>query len=53
MANNNPHRTRTNITWIFTILLGFVLGFLIKRVHVGLLIGLVLGLIGSSMMRRR
>jgi hypothetical protein len=45
--------TRRNIAGVFAIVLGLVIGILIKRVRVGLLIGMVLGFIAISLLRRR
>jgi hypothetical protein len=49
MADNS----RGNIAFVFVILLGLVLGILIKRVHIGLLIGIVLGISAPWLLRRR
>ncbi len=49
MADNK----RGSITFVFIILLGLVLGILIKRVHIGLLIGLVLGIMAPWLLRKR
>jgi hypothetical protein len=48
-----PDQKRGNIAFAFVILLGLVIGFLIKRVHVGLLIGLAIGLLASGILRKR
>jgi len=48
-----PNNTRGTIAFAFIIILGLAIGFLIKRVHVGLVIGLLLGLLSSGLMRRR
>jgi F0F1-type ATP synthase assembly protein I len=48
-----PDNTRGMISFAFVIILGLVIGFLIKRVHIGLIIGLVLGLLSSGLLRRR
>jgi len=48
-----PDNTRGMISFAFVIILGLVIGFLIKRVHIGLIIGLVLGLLSSGLWRRR
>jgi len=48
-----PDNTRGMISFVFVIILGLVIGFLIKRVHVGLIIGLVLGLLSSGLLKRR
>ena len=44
---------RGSIAFIFFILLGYVLGFFLKKVQFGLIIGLALGLLASGIMRRR
>jgi len=48
-----PDQKRGNIAFVFLIVVGLVIGFLIKRVHVGLLIGLALGLLASGILRKR
>ena len=48
-----PDEKRGGIAFIFLIIIGLVIGFLIKRVHVGLLIGLALGLLASGILRKR
>ena len=48
-----PDEKRGGIAFIFLIVIGLVIGFLIKRVHYGLLIGLTLGLLASGILRRR
>lgn len=48
-----PDEKRGGIAFIFLIVVGLVIGFLIKRVHVGLLIGLALGLFASGILRKR
>jgi uncharacterized membrane protein (UPF0136 family) len=48
-----PDEKRGGIAFIFLIVVGLVIGFLIKRVHVGLLIGLALGLLASGILRKR
>lgn len=53
MEKKAPGRTRTDMALVITILIGLGLGFLIKRLHVGLLLGLVIGLAASAMLRRR
>jgi F0F1-type ATP synthase assembly protein I len=42
-------RKRRKISFAFVIILGLVLGMLIKRVQVGLIIGLVIGLMASTL----
>ena len=44
---------RRNISLGVIIIIGLVIGFLIKRVQVGLLIGLVLGLLAVGLSTRR
>jgi len=44
---------RRNISLGVIIIIGLVIGFLIKRVQVGLLIGLVLGLLAVGLSSRR
>ena len=51
--SDKPDHKRGGIAFFFIIILGLVIGFLIKRVHIGLLIGLVLGLLASGLMRKR
>jgi hypothetical protein len=41
--NNQPSVRRGEMAFIFAIILGLVVGILIKRVRIGILIGLVLG----------
>ena len=48
-----PDEKRGNIAFVFLIVVGLAIGFLIKRVHIGLLIGLALGLLASGMLRKR
>ena len=48
-----PDEKRGGIAFVFLIVVGLVIGFLIKRVHVGLLIGLALGLLASGILRKR
>ncbi len=48
-----PDQKRGNIAFVFVIGVGLAIGFLIKRVHVGLLIGLALGLLASGILRKR
>lgn len=53
MSEGKPDRKRGNITFVFIILLGYLIGFAIKRVQLGLVLGLVLGLLASGLWRRR
>jgi uncharacterized membrane protein YraQ (UPF0718 family) len=47
------NKSRGDIALIFSIILGLGLGFLIKRVSIGLLIGLAIGLMASVFAKRR
>jgi uncharacterized membrane protein (UPF0136 family) len=51
--SRTPSETRGLITFIFLIIVGLIIGFLIKRVHIGLIIGLSLGFFASGMLRSR
>jgi hypothetical protein len=51
--SQRPDQKRGNIAFGFLILVGLAIGFLIKRVHVGLLIGLALGFLASGILRKR
>ena len=53
MAQKKPDTGRGYIAFVFVIILGYVLGLMIKKVTLGLLIGLILGLLGSGLLRRR
>ncbi len=53
MQTKKPDEKRGSIAFLFIILLGLGIGFLIKRVHVGLMIGLALGLFASGILRKR
>ncbi|MBO9154383.1 hypothetical protein ACFOTA_19370 [Chitinophaga sp. GCM10012297] len=44
---------RVTISAALCIIIGLVIGFLIKRVHIGLLIGLGLGLLGGGLLSKR
>ncbi len=53
MKTTKPDRKRANIAFIAIVIAGYILGFLIKRVQIGLIIGLVLGVLASMMIRSR
>ena len=53
MKAAKPNETRGGIAFAFLIILGLAIGFLIKRVHIGLLIGLAMGLFASGILRKR
>ncbi len=51
--SSSPDKRRNDIALVVTIVLGLLIGFLIKRVHIGLLIGIALGLMTSVFLKRR
>ncbi len=53
MKVTKPDEKRGGIAFAFLIILGLAIGFLIKRVHIGLLIGLAMGLFASGILRKR
>lgn len=53
MAEKKPDTKRGMVSFLFIILLGYVIGIFIRRVQLGLIIGLALGLLGSNFLRRR
>jgi hypothetical protein len=57
MAEKKRDTTRSGIAFVFIVILGYALGLLIKRVHIGIIIGIVLGLllgvIGPGILRKR
>jgi hypothetical protein len=53
MTTKKPDEKRGAIAFAFTIILGLAIGFLIKRVHIGLMIGLAIGLLASGILRKR
>lgn len=48
-----PNQQRRTITFLFIVLLGYLLGFLIKKVQLGLILGLAFGLMATVFMRRK
>ncbi|UYQ95165.1 hypothetical protein MKQ68_08650 [Chitinophaga horti] len=46
-------RARLNIAAGVCILIGLVIGFGIKRMHIGLMIGLALGLLSGGLLSKR
>ncbi|MGN6508781.1 MAG: hypothetical protein ACTHLD_04900 [Chitinophaga sp.] len=46
-------KERTTISAAMCIIIGLVIGFMIKKVHIGLLIGLGLGLLGGGLLSKR
>jgi predicted ABC-type sugar transport system permease subunit len=53
MAKEAENRPRLTITAILCIVVGLVIGFEIKKLHIGLMIGLALGLLSGNMIKRR
>jgi len=53
MKATKPDQKRANIAFIAIVIGGYILGFLIKKVQIGLIIGLVLGVLASMMIRSR
>lgn len=45
MSNKKPDIRRSEIAFVFAIILGLIIGIAIKRVRVGIIIGLGLGLL--------
>lgn len=52
MQQKKADNKRGVMAFVVIILLGYVLGMLIKNVRIGLLIGLALGLLSSGLLRR-
>lgn len=50
---NNPSKGRRDVSIAVVVIIGLIIGFLIKRVHVGLLIGVVLGLLAAGLLSNR
>jgi uncharacterized membrane protein (UPF0136 family) len=48
-----PDNKRAGIAFAFVIILGLIIGYAIKRVHIGLIIGLALGFLASGLLRSR
>lgn len=53
MAEKKPDNNRAFVMFAFVIVLGYIIGFFLKKVTLGLAIGLALGLLGSGLLRRR
>jgi len=53
MAEKKPNSNRGYIAFVFVVLLGYILGFFLKQVKLGLVIGLVLGVLGAGLLKRR
>ena len=50
---SQPTKGRREVAIGVIIIIGLVIGFLIKRVHIGLLIGVVLGLLAAGLLSNR
>ncbi len=50
---SEQYKTRKKISFVTLIIIGLVLGLLIKKVALGLIIGLVLGLLASGMTEKK
>ncbi len=50
MATGKPNGKRARVAFIFIVLLGYILGFFLKRVQFGLILGLIMGLLAVSLM---
>ena len=53
MREKKTDSNRGYIAFVFVIILGYVIGFFLKKVTLGLIIGLVLGILGAGLLRRR
>lgn len=53
MARKQANNPRPTIAAIMCIVIGLVIGFGIRRLHIGLLIGLGLGLLSGALLKRR
>ncbi len=53
IMSTQTNKGRGDIALVISIILGLALGFLIKRVSIGLLIGLAIGMIASVFLKRR
>jgi len=49
-TTGKPDAKRARIAFIFIVLLGYILGFFLKRVQFGLILGVVMGLLATSLM---
>jgi hypothetical protein len=48
MPARQPDKMRGNMAFVIAIVLGYLIGILIKRVHIGLILGLAIGLLASG-----
>lgn len=53
MSEKRPDNKRGTITFIFIVLLGYILGAFIKHVNIGLILGLGIGVLASGILYKR
>lgn len=53
MAEKKTDSNRGYIAFVFVVILGYVLGFFLKKITLGLVIGLVLGILGAGLLKKR
>jgi F0F1-type ATP synthase assembly protein I len=53
MAEKKTDSNRGYIMFVFVVLLGYIIGFFLKKVTLGLAIGLALGILGAGLLKRR
>ena len=53
MPEKKTDSNRGYIAFAFVIILGYILGFFLKKVTLGLIIGLGLGILGAGLLKRR
>ena len=53
MPQKKPDSNRGYIAFVFVVILGYIIGFFLKKVTLGLIIGLVLGILGAGLLRRK
>jgi uncharacterized membrane protein (UPF0136 family) len=53
MSSKKPDSNRGYIAFVFVILLGYIIGFFLKKVTLGLVIGLVLGVLCAGLLKKR
>lgn len=53
MKEKKPDSNRGYLAFVFVVILGYVIGFFLKKVTLGLVIGLVLGILGAGLLKRR
>jgi hypothetical protein len=53
MGTTKENRPRLSIVGIMCIVIGLIIGFEIKKLHIGLFIGLALGLLSGNLLKKR